>query len=577
LKNTTRVLAAILDKRRYSLRNIWRVLVIAGLVSGLMLTNPTSTYALSIDDYFSYSYSIELDSAEVYRDEVFSATVSGQAVCKQTFPFGMTPNAASVTSCVTARHDTTGKEVLLNSGYTVTIDTFPSQPGDSIEKTVVVPLEFPHDSQSGTYTITGVITQARVRVLSFWLDVTGYLPSSQVLGSVTCFSRYVNDNGEFLMKYTAKSPDAKAAVTIQSGTVGHSQQGTPLSEITVMEKQNPPSPPEDAEFIGLVYDFGPEGASFDQAVTIRLIYDHAQLPEGVSEKNLIIAVWDDQLQEWVQLDTTVDSLNNVLTAEVTHFTPYTIIAHTRPTDFTVSNLLITPTEAAADEKIDVSVLVNNTGDLTAIYQLELKVDGKVYYIRSARLDGGDSVTESFSLYLDASGVHTVDIAGLSGIFTIETDELSSTSEDTDNTTPVAPMTFDVDVTPVAIADGESDGIRVLVTNTSSQRDTCRVSLKKDDVMVDTKEVDLTGGASQSVIFTVLQDAAASYTVEIRGPAGVFTAEDMPLSIPEASTPPPPTATLNWWLIGGSITFGITIGLMVAVIINLRKMRAGASR
>ncbi len=565
-----RVVAAIINKRRYLLRSVWRLLCIAGLVSGLILANPAPAYALSIDDYFSYSYSIKLDRTEVYRDEVFSATVSGQAVCKKTLPFGITPNAASVTSRITARHDATGYEVVLNSAYTVAIDTFPTNPGDSIQETVVVPLAFPGDSPSGTYTITGEIVEAKVHVLAFWLDVTGYLPSSQVLGSVTCFTRYVSDTGEFLMKYTAKSPDGKAAVTIQSGTTGLSQQGTPLSEITVTEKGDPPPPSPDTEFAGPVYDFGPEGASFNRAVTIRLTYDDAELPEGVNEEHLVVAVWDSQFEEWHLLDTTVDPVNNIITAEVNHFTLYSIIAHTRPADFTVSDLSITPAEAAADARIDISVLVSNAGDLTGVYQLQLKVNGEVYFVRSARLAGGDSVTESFPVYWNTPGTYIVNIAGLSGIFTIEIGELPSIP-DTDDTTPaVAPVTLIVDVTPVEIADGESIAMRVLITNTSDIQDTCRASLKKDNIRVETKEVSLASDTSQAIIFTVLKETTAVYTVEVTGPSGVFTVEDMPLSIPETPTPTPPTATLNWWLVGGSIATGIIIVLLAAIIIARRK-------
>lgn len=178
------------------------------------------------------------------------------------------------------------------------------------------------------------------------------------------------------------------------------------------------------------------------------------------------------------------------------------------------------------------------------------------------------MTVPFSLYWDVTGSHTVTIAGLSGTFTIEAGE--PTTPDTVITTNRVP------VTPVEIADGESVGIRVLVTNISENQDTCRVSLNKDNILTETKETTLAGGASQSVIFTVLKETAASYTVEIRGPARVFNAEDMPISIPETPTPTPPAATLNWWLIGGSIAIGTTIGLIVAVIVARRKTQANRS-
>jgi hypothetical protein len=528
-----------------------------------MLAKPAPVHALSLDDYFSYSYTIQLSQTEVYQDEVFSATVSGQAVCKKNLP--ITPNAASITSRITARHNTTGDEIVLNSGYTVDLDSFPTQPGDSVQDSVVVPLSFPDESQSGTYTITGEIVTAKVRVLAFWLDVTRYLPQSQTLGNITCFTRYINDNGEFLMKYTAKSADSRAAATFQRGTIGVTRDGTPLREITVTEKTSPPPPPADSAVIGLVYDFGPEGASFDQPVTIRLSYDQAQLPENVAEENLIIVSWDSQLQEWAQLESKVDTLNNVITTEVTHFSLYNVLAYTRPADFTVSNLSISPPEATTGEKISVSVVVNNTGDLTGIYQLELKVDGEVYFMRSARLDGGNTVTESFLVYWDTAGVHSIDIAGLSGTFIIDEGE---TLPDTEGTTPPVLTTLTVDVTPVDIADGESVVIRVLLTNASDKQDTCRVSLMKDNIRAETKEISLDGGDSQSVIFTTLKETEASYTVEITGPSGVFTIEDMPPSISEIIEPPP-TATLNRWLVGGIISFCV-IGALAGFLIIMRR-------
>ena len=222
--------------------------------------------------------------------------------------------------------------------------------------------------------------------------------------------------------------------------------------------------------------------------------------------------------------------------------------------------------------IDISVMVSNTGDLTGVYHLQLNINSDAYFVMSARLAGGDSVTESFPVYWNTPGTHTIDIAGLSGTFTIETGEAPLTP-DTDNTMPtVAPVTLIVDVTPVEIADGESVAMRVLITNTSDRQDTCRVSLKKDNIRVDTKEVSLAGDASQEVIFTVLKETTAGYTVEVTGSSGVFTVEDMPLSIPETPTPTPPAATLNWWLVGGSIAAGIIIGLLAAVIIARRKTR-----
>jgi len=93
--------------------------------------------------------------------------------------------------------------------------------------------------------------------------------------------------------------------------------------------EEPPPPPEDAHVIGLVYDFGPDGATFEEAIILTFTYDPDALPEGVSEEDLVIAYFVDG--EWVELDECViDTETNTITASVSHFTTFAVIG-TPPT------------------------------------------------------------------------------------------------------------------------------------------------------------------------------------------------------------------------------------------------------
>ena len=56
---------------------------------------------------------------------------------------------AKIISRVIAEHNVTGSQQILNKNYTVTIEPFPCEKGQSLEINKQVPLQFPEASQSG--------------------------------------------------------------------------------------------------------------------------------------------------------------------------------------------------------------------------------------------------------------------------------------------------------------------------------------------------------------------------------------------------------------------------------------------
>ncbi|MDP6782812.1 MAG: hypothetical protein QGG56_04460, partial [Dehalococcoidia bacterium] len=139
-------------------------------------------FALSVSDFFSISYEIQFDKTEIRGNEVFHATVTGNAISIVDLPIAVSEVYA--TSSIIAAHQDTGAVVTLNPSYTVTITPFPSEKGQTAEAIVVVPLTFPEGSESGIYNLSAELIESKAQVL-IWLDVTSYLPSSQAIGSVT--------------------------------------------------------------------------------------------------------------------------------------------------------------------------------------------------------------------------------------------------------------------------------------------------------------------------------------------------------------------------------------------------------
>ena len=143
---------------------------------------------------------------------------------------------------------------------------------------------------------------------------------------VTDVSDIIDEDGVFTESVTAESEDAQVTITIDAGITGLTTEGEPISEIVIVEIAEPPAPPEDVHVIGLTYDIFPDGATFDEPVTITLTYDPDELPEGVNEEDLVIAVWDEDAGEWVELDTIVDPETNTISIQQTHFSKYAIFA-----------------------------------------------------------------------------------------------------------------------------------------------------------------------------------------------------------------------------------------------------------
>jgi len=214
------------------------------------------------------------------------------------------------------------------------------------------------------------------------------------------------------------SEDGLCTLTIPKDTVCLTEELGCLTKITMLEMDEPPPPPTDAHVIGLVYDFGPDGITFDPPVTLTFSYDPADIPEGVAEEDMVIAYYDKTMvpPQWVELECVVDTEKNTITALISHFTTFAIIGMP-PAAFTCSSLFISPTEVAPEEKVKVSVSVANTGGREGSYTAVLKLNGEEAE-KSVTIAAGSSQTVTFSVARKEAGSYSVAIDGLSGSFSV---------------------------------------------------------------------------------------------------------------------------------------------------------------
>ncbi len=164
--------------------------------------------------------------------------------------------------------------------------------------------------------------------------VSGAGPAPQPTVEISVFGieaeLAIDSEGVIQETFTATSEDGKLTLTIEEGTIALDKDGEPLSSLMADVDPSPPDPPEGGNIIGLAYDFGPDGATFEPPITFAWSYDPDALPEGVAEEDLVIAYYDEDAGEWVELDCVVDTENNTITASVSHFTTFAVIARAAP-------------------------------------------------------------------------------------------------------------------------------------------------------------------------------------------------------------------------------------------------------
>jgi len=556
------------------------------LALGLAVAVPGSAAALSLGDYFSYSFTVEFNTTSVAVGEGFSATVQAEATCTNDLP--VSASEAQITGRIVAEHQSSGVRVTLNSSYSIAIDPFPSQKDDTTEITQVVSLVFPEGSPAGTYTVIAELIEATVTVI-FPISVTTLLPPSQTVGSIILLSSgtvvggavgggggggggltgvtsvvaVVNDQGRFGDDVTAQSADKKVELDIPRGTIGKNRMGSLISHITIKEAADPPSPPENSEIIGVVYDVGPDGCTFDPPITITVAYDESLLPEGIVEESLLLAVWDEAAGEWVVLTgSTVHPDTDTITAPVSHFSAFAILHYARPAAFVVSELSIAPAEADAGGEITISVLVANTGDVSGHYRVTLRIDNAVMATREVTLDGGASQMVAFTVTEDVAGTYAVDVEGLSGVFRV--------------LGPAAFVASGLTIAPAEVGVGEEVTIGALITNTGDVGGRYKVTLRIDNTVVATREVALGSGVSQPVTFTAVKPAVGTYAVDVEGLSGTFVVREPPAVVAETQLPATqttPATAKDWWYPGGLIAAGAVL-VVVVLLIAIRLLRRG---
>ncbi|MBI4285411.1 MAG: hypothetical protein HY670_05880 [Chloroflexi bacterium] len=246
-------------------------------------------------------------------------------------------------------------------------------------------------------------------------------PTQAPIPTPTPTPSIVDAGGIYTEKATTRSADTKLAVNIDKGTKALTRDKKPVAEVTAAAAQAPASPPRGFGGVGLTYNLGPDGATFEPPLKLTFTYDPAGLPEGAAEAGMVIAWWDTSINEWVPLgDSRVDTATMTVTATASHFTAFTVLAPVPPPPapiFAIGNLTVNPATVKPGEVVTIMVTVINSGNAGGSYGVTLNLAG-VQKTQSIELAAGASQQVSFTATKEEAGTYPFSVNELTGTLTV---------------------------------------------------------------------------------------------------------------------------------------------------------------
>jgi hypothetical protein len=167
----------------------------------------------------------------------------------------------------------------------------------------------------------------------------------------------VTGNGTVTQPIVYSVLDGWAVLNIAQGTIALTATGGPLQSISVTEVcfGYPPAP-AGAYIIGCVYDYKPDGATFNPPITMTLKYDPGLLPAGVDASKLVIAFYNTATSKWEMVSgSVVDTVKHTISVQISHFTMFAVYAAApavtpTPTVGPTPTVVPTPTPTPTEEK-----------------------------------------------------------------------------------------------------------------------------------------------------------------------------------------------------------------------------------
>ena len=182
--------------------------------------------------------------------------------------------------------------------------------------------------------------------------------------------------------------------------------------------------------------------------------------------------------------------------------------------FALSDLAINRTEAAIGEPIGVTVKITNKAQESGSYSITLSINDSAAQTKTGQLEGGASTSVLFEIMEQTEGTYQFKIGSLNGTFKIN----SAAPPPKPAEFQVANLTIDPEVADL----GASVNVTAKVTNVGEVSGSYSVDFLVNGEVKGTKTVELSGGETATVAFTVTETTKGSYTIKIGNVTGTLS-------------------------------------------------------
>lgn len=118
---------------------------------------------------------------------------------------------------------------------------------------------------------------------------------------------------------TVTSPDGLVVLTIPQGALGDDVELISIKPVSTEDAPEISNP--DLTLVGKIYEFRPPGFEFLKPCELKMYYTDSQIT-GIDENSLKIYRWNPINHSWVYVYADLDTINNVLTTEISEFNAY---------------------------------------------------------------------------------------------------------------------------------------------------------------------------------------------------------------------------------------------------------------
>lgn len=175
-------------------------------------------------------------------------------------------------------------------------------------------------------------------------------------------------------------------------------------------------------------------------------------------------------------------------------------------EFEVRPLTITPGQIVAGERFTASTEITNVGGAEGTYVATLTMDGNITDTKEVTVAAGATEIVSFMCDVETPGTHSLELNGLST-----------------TVTALKPAEFEIVslTVPAEVVKGEVVTITADITNAGEVEGTYKASLKINAVEVDTKDVVVAAGDTETISFELAEDVPGMYTIDLEGLTSTF--------------------------------------------------------